>query len=478
MSDCLDESILSSPRLNILLDLPVHDEYQPIYWPGQSINGRLQVQLDSPAKVFHLRIALYGSVQVHGKEPGSPLNGGLFDYQKNVKLINRGIHIMKRSEKKQGDHISFEGIPDFRQSIMSEEKNESPIPCEEQDQPKKKKGKSEQEKQTERLIKLIADTDRDHDRSHGILTSNNPSQEFIVDKSRTFDLDAATHNVRFSIHIPTSKNLPGTFDHPHYPIAYRLVAIMTCSDLEKNETLCYSIAKLRLEHSLSARSAEFCSHIQSPQTSIFVADSSNVLRNVYGFLVARSPSLLNSSSEIFCPQLQGYLELPTQAFARSEQIQLKLVLINTSCNFAISAITIKAELVQKILMTCGFGEVTEHKVIMQRNIMFGNPQESIALGGPHMCFDLSALLQVPDDCISSILSESTRDVFSLEYDIATTLEIEGWINKKKDTAKKDMSQMVYHAHEENLIDTPPKNTQNKIHKTYSMELSLPIVIGN
>jgi hypothetical protein len=510
----------SSPRLDISLDLPACKGYLPTYWPGQSINGKLLVQSNTPIKVFHLRIAFYGSVQVCGKERTMPLTGGLFDYHKNVQLLNRGLRIVKKHKEHDSalQNQALGVISDYQQSTLNEEQNEMLLfqaeatekerhkaQCGRQEtvqvtEPKRKK-KSEEERRIERLIKQIADTDFDKDTSYGTIESKDLTYACFNDKSSVFELEANTHNVRFSIHVPISRKLPGTFDHPNYPISYRLVAIMNCFDNDQKEILCYSTAKVRLEPMMNDTWQEFCSCAQSSETSLLISDNSNIFKSFCNYVLSCSSLLTKSryskahanvlpEAMPLCSsnQLQSYIELPTQVFGRSEMLPLKVKLLNTSIHFKISVLKINVQLSQRIVMTCGFGETTESKALMSKRFVFNSADETPSGYDEHftffdcnnMCFDLTGLLHVPPSCAYSIPSNSTKEVYSLVHDISVNLEIEGIIRAKtiNPEPKLDMTEVIYFAREDNIFvhernqAVKKLNIQgDRVYKSYRMHLN-------
>ncbi|CAO3701727.1 unnamed protein product [Rhizopus microsporus] len=486
MSCCLDSSLTSlnnddqaspsaSPRLSISLDLPAYEGYLPTYWPGQSINGKLQIQLNSPVKVSYLRVALYGNVQVCGSQREVPLYNGLFDYHKNAQLINKGIRIMKRSS-----HDNAIGSESHHLEVVAEEnhgafnENESDHSHEQRHHvaPEKKRKKSEQDKQIERLIRRIADDDFDKDSSHGTFVDD--SHLYDHSNERTYSLDGKKSNVRFSIGVPISQKLGGTFDHPNYPITYRIIAIMKCTTNNSQQHLtCYSTAKVRLEPYLDIHAPEFRSPLQSAQARLYLSGNNNPTSSTSN---SHQTTFFSNSS-----YLLGHLEIPVQAFERLDAIPLKLKLINTCPSFKIYALKVKAQLTQRILMTCSFGEAAEYKTIMEKQILFNSNEHSIlgsngtlaTLDTPKLSFDLSKLIHIPPGCVCSIPSKSTREIFSLVHDINVKLEIDGALLKK---LKNDTISYEGLTQSENGGSVRQYQSNRKV---YEMEIEpLPIIIGN
>lgn len=522
-----DQTSPETPNLGISLDLPSYADYLPTYWPGQSINGKLRVQLSTPVKVSHLRVVLYGNVQVYGTQRNTPLSNGLFDYQKNIQLISKGLRIIKRPT----NHIHSSTMQlqnletDNHCNNTNENNNDEPSPPRNEatrqrrwtlhSKPKEKANKSKKQKQddeekyVQNLVKQIADNDFDKDTSHGAFVNEDFVHGLPSEENQTFNLDANTCHVGFSITVPISKTLPGTFDHKHYPVTYRLVAIMKCSDNNQNEILCYSTTKVCLEPYIDVQSPKFSSHIQSSPVKILVPGSGSIFRGFYScllssssvmnsfFIKSISKSRASSINTLLCasPQLRGYLELPKQAFERSESIPLRINLLNTCSNFKIHTLKIEVQLAQQIIMTCSFGETTEQKLITAKKILFrsndghtaissGSSSNYISFDSPRMCFDLSKLMKVPSDCVYSIPSVSTRDVFYLTHDINVRLEIEGALVTKTNhyIPKIDMTEVVYSPSQESASTLSEsyigRKQSQKARKIYRMELNpLPIVIG-
>ncbi|CAO3678582.1 unnamed protein product [Rhizopus stolonifer] len=505
-----------SPQLGISLELPTFEDYLPTYWPGQSINGKLQVQLSTPTNISHLRVVLYGGVQVFGKRRDIPLSNGLFDYQKNIQVINKGMRIIKRPTN------CTLTDSEYRQSLTNQQDNESPKPAKRHRwklNSKQRVGVNQSKKQKiddeemciQKLVKEIADADFEKDTSHGVFDDADFVHNFPSDKNCTFDLEAKTHHIGFSVAIPMSKSLPGTLDHQNYPITYRLVAIMRCSDDNKKETMCYSTTKVCLEPFVDIQSPKFSSSIRSSPIKVLVPGSSSAFRSLYSCLQSSSMIMNSLLVKSICPktrfstnallsappQLLGYMELPRQAFERSENIPLKVKLSNTCSNFRISTLKIQVQLLQSINMTCSFGETAEHKAIVTKSVVFKNSDDDtenltscndgiISLDGLNICFDLSKLVKVPSNATCSISSEATRETFSLVHDIGVKLEIEGALIKKScnQEPKIEMTEVVYSPNQENtLLDTRvPERIATQDHiisKKYCMDLgTLPIAIGN
>ncbi|CEJ04953.1 hypothetical protein RMCBS344292_18901 [Rhizopus microsporus] len=503
MSCCLDSPVISlnhgdqtspsaSPRLSISLDLPAYEGYLPTYWPGQSINGKLQIQLNSPVKVSCLRVALYGNVQVCGSQREVPLYNGLFDYHKNVQLINKGIRIMKRPGhdnviSSESHHL--EVVAEEHHGTFNEDESDHSHERRHCVAPEKKRKKSEQDKQIERLIRRIADDDFDKDSSHGTFVDD--SHLYDHNNERTYSLDGKKSNVRFSIGVPMSQKLGGTFDHPNYPITYRIIAIMKCATDDSQQHLtCYSTAKVRLEPYLDIHAPEFRSPLQSAQARLYLSGNNNIFKNICSCLLPNSllikptSSTSNSHQTTFfsnSSHLLGRLEIPVQAFERSDAIPLKLKLINMCPSFKIYALKVKAQLTQRILMTCSFGEAAEYKTIMEKQILFNSNEHSIlgsngtlaTLDTPKLSFDLSKLIHIPPSCVCSIPSKSTREIFSLVHDINVKLEIDGALLKK---LKNDTISYEGLTQSENGGSV---RRYQSIRKVYEMEIEpLPIIIGN
>lgn len=540
--------IQKAPKMNISLDLPGYDiQYLPTYYPGQNITGQVKIQLEnnSPIKVSHLRIALFGNVQVYGSHPGHPLTNGLFDYQKNEQLINTGLRIVRRSSSPTVDDgssiqdiISPPPLPTTEQhednTRVNHPSNEEEITslgderrwrlyCRRDDRASGDQYgrqsakntpniKTPEDKHIEKLIRKAAAIDHTSNVSSGVL-DDDMECFYREETSSAFELNpasSATNAISFSIRVPTSRRLSGTFDHPNYPISYRVVAIMKCRDKENNEITCYSTVRLRLESSIDVNSRQFSKRIQSNPTRHFVQSKNNLMSGFYTYVLSSSSVLTHllykmtqrksKVSPNYCGSyVQCHLELSKQAFERSQYIPLELKLSNNATpNFKISAIKIYMEFTRRVNMTCSMNEEVEGKVLQTSTVVFKSLEEEESEDGQdivffkhaNMCFDLSKLIQVPDDCTSTITAESTRSVFSLNYDINVKLDITGVIHRT-DQDYTTISPSVhqeeihyYYANDRHIVkeqpqDNLPKEPYHQKFKTYNVQLEpIAVVIGN
>ncbi|KAI9487757.1 MAG: hypothetical protein EXX96DRAFT_475132 [Benjaminiella poitrasii] len=542
--------------MKISLDLPGYEEYLPTYWPGQNITGQVELQVNSAIKVSNLRIALFGNVQVYGKYPGHPMTNGLFDYERNEQLINAGLRIVKRSNANNIDlsssltaDIPFTPTPQYEPPISAQNSgspaaNYSQQQQEEEEKRKKtrnkkqKSKKSLEDRQIERLIRRIAHINHTTNISHGVLDESSSMRLpcSLNESSSTpsyFTLSANTYQIRFSIPVPTARRLSGTFDHPHYPVSYRIVAVLKCSaeksdqqQLSEQEITCYSTVRIRLETYLDADSPSLLSSLQTKPTYQFVQNGHSILQNLCNYVL---PSSLLShwaqkklqlastnnrvnpcerSSDASC--LETYLVMSRQGYSRSSYISFELKLKNhASSHFKISAVKIYIELIRRINMTCSMNEEVEATTIRSTTVLFqgiedkSQVSDEIVENDDHpyffehanMRFDLSKLIKIPDDCVCSIPSELVKDVFSLGYDLNVRLHVTGisnavdaeeTITRNFSLEEDDGSERSYQAIRKHqllqdsngrVVSEEPLPHQN--YKTYILYLDpLPVIIGN
>lgn len=552
-----------------MLDLPGDDEYLPTYWPGQKITGEVKIQLQNnlPIKVTHLRIALFGNAQVYGDQPGKPMTNGLFDYQKNEQLINTGLRIVRRSTQQQAPTTHSSVIGDTTRVVLpstsstneqqqqqqqNDDDNNSttagvderrwklccrrdvingaevgPLDLQQSSNNKKKSRKNQktpEDRHIERLIRRVAALHHISNVCDGLLYDPNPpsSSNHHHQTEETFELNAnnssTTNAIAFSIRVPTSTRLVGSFEHPHCPITYRIVAIMKCKDNDNNDITCYSTVRLRLETFMDIHAPQFMSPIQTNPTRHYVQNNSSLFTSAFTFVLSSSSILTywlqkatqqrkiapesSSTTSPYLSFLQSNLELPKQVFERSQYIPLQLIFENhASSHFKISAIQIHVEFVRRIKMTCSMNEEVEGKVIKSATLLFKSSEEEVDaqqndivfFTHANMSFDLSKLIQIPDDCTCIIFSEATRDIFSLNYDLHVQLDVTGVTRWTNDTNLISMAARqegersepyYYYASDKHLVQQEqqqqriPKESHHQS-KTYTLHLDpINVVIGN
>lgn len=499
----------SAPKMCISLDLPSYAEYLPTYWPGQNITGQVKIHLVNNIKVSHLRIALFGNVQVYGNHPGHAMANGLFDYRQNEQLINTGLRIIGGSVHNSNDHVTPTLTLDqdnTTKDILRDERRWR-LHCRRDqrgtdDMSNKKivpNKKTPEDRHIERLIRRVAAIDHTTNVCSGIL--NDPvCNNYKDEESSAFELNAnsTTRNtIAFSIRVPTSRRLSGTFDHPHYPISYRIVAIMKCQDKDGNEMTCYSTVRLRLEPFMNIHASKYKSRIQSDPVLHYVHKNNGLLSGVCTSILSSSTILTHWLQEMtlkrispstYCSSyLQSHLELPKQAFERSQYIPLELKILNhAATHFKISAIKIHVEFIQHINMTCSMNEEVEGRTIQSATVVFKSSEEEIGddivfFKHANMTFDLSKLIQVPDDCTCTISCESTKNVFALGYDLDVKLDVTG-ITQRNDPILQEPHS--YCANNKNFLKQEdalslPKEPYHHKFKTYTLHLEpIPVIVGN
>lgn len=504
-------AIAETPIMNISLDLPGSDmQYLPTYWPGQKITGEVKIhpKFNSPIKVSHLRIALFGNVQVYGDYPGHPMTNGLFDFHKNEQLINTGLRIMRRSALQRPPpphsppHLTQDDTRiNTRELVNTQLENQNPelssnntieneesvtfvadeqrwkLHCRRDERGstddtnnqsgRKNVQKTPEDRHIEKLIRKAAAIHYTSNISNGLLEDDIECY-YREETSSAFELRAGT-TISFSIRVPTSKRLASTFDHPHYPISHRLVAIMKFRDKENNEITCYSTVRLRLESTLDMGASQYSERAQSNPTRQYVQNNNSLMSAICTQVLASSSVLTywvhKKVSPNYCSSyIQGHLELPKQAFERSQFIPLQVAISNNAApKFKISAIKISVELTRRINMTCSINEEVERKVLCASKVLFNsteeessedsNGDEMIYFKHANMLFDLSKLIQVPDDCTSTIAAESTKNVFSLDYVVDVSLDISGIVQEVNTSAI--------------VSPLPPTSTNEEMRRCYS-----------
>jgi hypothetical protein len=547
-----------TPKLTVALDLPRYAGYLPTYWPGQNITGEVKIHLDLPIQVTHLRVALFGNVQVYGNHPGHPMTNGLFDYKKNEQLVNTGLRIIRKSPvistAEQRDTVCFndsdihfetgqlpqderhwrllscrdrsdaEGqhqtaaVGSMHSSLHQQGMSSSSSPPE--GRAKKRSNKTLEDKQMEKLIRRVAAIDHAANISNGVFyldqsilsTNSSRNEESNSSKNNSFPLGANTHQIRFAVRVPTSHRLSGTFDHPHFPIGYRVVCIMKCKSSnggDDRDMICYATVKLRLEPYIDVNSLTFSTPIQTSSKILYVQKDNGLITGVYTYALSSSSTLTQwmyrlaqwkhqkqSRVSPFSSYLQAHLELPKQAFGRSQYIPLKLKLANfASTHFKVSDIKITLELIRRINMTCSVSEEMESILVQLATVLFKgsgeDPQQPVTddivfFKHASLCFDLSKVIKIPDDCVCSIFSESTKDVFTLGYDVNVRLDVTGLTQKMEATpnGEEEEEGVTYVATDKHILENaaqvslPKEAYQHKL-KTYTFHLDpLTVIVGN
>lgn len=559
-----------APKLRVSLDLPGYAGYLPTYWPGQNITGEVQIHPDSPIKVTHLRVALFGNVQVYGNHPGHPMTNGLFDYRKNEQLVNTGLRIIRKSPATTATDTEASDAQQrttvfFNDNDVYFETDQQPqderywmLSCrgrnstEEQQQSvtaihspshqqglsnppppdgraKKRPKKTPEDRHMEKLIRRVAAIDHTSNISHGLLHLDQPtlynssnsssrieeSNSSSSSRNNTFQLNAYTHQIRFLIRVPTSRRLSGTFDHPHFPVGYRVVCIMKCKNQngedDNRELTCYSTVKLRLEPYIDINSLTFSTPIQTSPKVLYVQRDNRLMTGMYTYVLSSSSTLTQWMHRLtqwkyqkqkrvspFSSYLQVHLELPKQAFERSQHIPLKLKFTNlASTHFKVSAVKMTLEFIRRINMTCSISEEVEGVVVQLATVLFKSSEEEqlheptsddiIFFKHANLCFDLSKVIRIPDDCVCSIFSESTRDIFTLGYDVNVRLDVTGLTQKIKEmeaTPNNEEEEATYIATDKHIFESVaqallPKEEYHHKLKTYTLHLDpLNVIVGN
>jgi hypothetical protein len=511
------ENPMPIPKLNVLLDLPGFTDYLPTYWPGQTITGDIEIETLSPIHVSSLRVVLFGHVQVHGEQPGKPLTNGMYDYCKNVQIINKGLQVIRRSqpvstptndEEGEGGRNdngetavdpswriycknSSNGVSDTNSAI--DHSNGSNSHCNDSNSnnndrrptgESKKKVKTAEDRQIEKLVKEIS-TFCD---STGIRIDS-PHQKTSTSSSKTeFELGASKHRVRFSMDAP--EKLPSSFEHSHFPISYSIVVLMSCRAPEGACFTLYATAKLRLERFLNVDISQHTNNIQTPNAYRYIPKSNRLMSSFFSsslhlLKASLPPSSLKPASQVTSSEqkqqspgynsyLNVYLQLPRQAYEPSEQVPLELKLINNTTSFRICTIKTEIRLVRRINMHCNLGEEVEAIDLDSSQLVFQNTQ--LDLNHSKLTFDLKEICKIPEDSPNSIKSAITREVFSMSYNYHAIVYVTGEITDGISlNSEKTVSVQQRDVQRLSSLKKLSCCSENHNHKTYFFELE-PLVI--
>ncbi|CAO3628906.1 unnamed protein product [Cunninghamella blakesleeana] len=246
--------------------------------------------MNTPIQVLHLRVVFYGHVQVHGDKPGMPLSNGIFDYLKNQQLVNTGIRIARRP--------SLDGLMKSNHYHPSSSSSSSPSPSSQQAEcskyassyPKEDIEENHLDQSTIYYGTIQHKNDKYHDFNkiessssskltlnkqvdkfiHVIASKENSNGSFIHDtlsilehnKDHMYELLDKKYQVKFKIPIPTSRSLPGSYQHPNYPIQYYTIAIMLCKNINKGtHYVSYVRIPIRFEPQVNVLSSIYAGNI-------------------------------------------------------------------------------------------------------------------------------------------------------------------------------------------------------------------------
>ncbi|KAI8375594.1 hypothetical protein EDC96DRAFT_436499 [Choanephora cucurbitarum] len=529
------------PKINVMLDLPHSDGYVPTYWPGQSISGQLNMKLPTAIKVTHLRITLFGNVQVHGDLPELPVSNGLFDYHQNQQLVNTGLRVMKKTTTNQQDEQGEQTADNCMERESGDAQQSSEISRNQFDtmpiydsndhtlildngradhhfnltiKPKK----SSEDRHIESLIKKIATAENFSNQCHGILI--NPEANGLQNSvgQNTYDLSASTHQIAFSIQIPTTRKLPGTFSHPNYPITYRVIAIMRCfrqtETGEQVDTVVYHTIRVRLEAVNDVNSGSLGSPIQILPAYQCVRNNGSFKNRICTYFLSSSSVLtdwackslsyhqqyqnserISRNKPCYSSYLQLCPNLPRQAFKRSQEIPLVLLLKNYAIShFKISTVQVFVQLVRRINMTCSVNEEVESIVLQSYTAVVHCSQQPAShsfFKNSSIHLDLSQITKVPNDCVCTTPPSVTKDIFEISYSLKVKLSVLGASFKQESNlrrnsisvgpATEDLYIAVSKQHIASYDEVHPTvdSVEGHKQKCYNIYVKpIPIVIGN
>lgn len=360
-----------TPQLKIKLDLPNDSGYLATYWPSQKITGQLTIHLkQKPIKINHLHIVLFGHVQVYGDSPGRPFSSGLFDHVRNEQLTHTGVRVMPSM---QHEHLLDTGplYPVTNGKIK----------------------KSSHDRYLEKLVKQMAGNITDNSSGHHVLYH---ASSQCQNHEAAFELTQSSYTVNFSIRVPS--RAIHSFEHPHTPIVYRVIAFMHLQDM-----VCYTSQKIKVES------------FQRPP----VMPDANTTRQASYYYAKQPHSSFLFNALLFFWKKQSTIQNTLRAYVSSSHSCVEpggfipfTVTIEGMSSGTFQA-HIRIELIQRLVLVCSLNEDIEYRV-MEVQEQETTMNEDVTL---------PARIQVPKDCVCSIDATSTRDIVSLVYEIVVHLTI-------------------------------------------------------
>lgn len=238
------------PRLDMMFD--GQDKQTLVLRAGEPVDGHLLVDttsMPSDVQVQYLRLSVYGHAQIYDT-PGKPLSVGLFDYERDVRVLSTGIRIVRKpppvfdaKRRKSKDKMVIRPA----ESVVCDNVNEDEMDDEgenEDDEGDARKRKRERETVIDQLVQqLVAQCGQDPPpRPAGPTTfstrfADDPT--FLNDKTYTLD-QGMLHRLHFSLPIDSSRPLPGSFDHPHFPIQYYCIAVLVYRTAQTGDAMLVS----------------------------------------------------------------------------------------------------------------------------------------------------------------------------------------------------------------------------------------------
>ncbi|KAF7731790.1 hypothetical protein EC973_008305 [Apophysomyces ossiformis] len=470
-----------APDLRISLDLPTCADRTPSYLPGQDVTGQLSIGVKDPVEVLYLRVALFGHCQVY-ERPGHPLIHGMFDYLENRQLLNTGFRITRRANdgsKRSNSNLDAMALtgeqhPQQRQLLKKQEQHAGSQSTRDS---RTDKHKARLNANVERLIRDIANTEL----GEGAHVSDNSKFRAMLSnagKDTPFLLPSNAHQINFSLRISNTRNLPGTLDHRHFPIQYRVVAVMLCKHIQTGiEMTSYTSIPFKLEPHVSiSADLRFASPLQTIWTSCRVGNTSwwnnlwpiskcswrapisNCSEDARSIndrhqciripwlgrlFYTRNSSWLRimGGSDTVSGHLSSVARLPRQAFVHGQPIPLQVELVNNSL-VSIVAVSIHVELVQKILMTSHLGEPVESTIVLETKPLFRQGRDEV-FRSKKMQFDLCSVLSVPEKSTCTISSESTRDTIEILHELQVKVYILQTISKDEGATDNQLEESIH-----------------------------------
>ncbi|ORY95519.1 hypothetical protein BCR43DRAFT_506013 [Syncephalastrum racemosum] len=418
------------PHLDMMFD--GQNKQALVLRAGEPVDGHLLVDTHSmpgDIQVQYLRLSVYGHVQIHDS-PGKPLSVGLFDYERDIRILSTGIRIVRKPQpvfdatrRKSKDKMVIRPADSV---VCDDEEDED----EDEDEDDKGDGvgndteegdslrkKRERETVIDGLVQqLVAQCGQDPPpRPAGPTTFNTryaKDPTFLNDKTYTLD-HGMLHRLRFSLPIESSRPLPGSFDHPHFPIRYYCIALLvyrtaqtgnamlvshqvlpvtrfdpsplpndpyglTCSKVRyawitdsKFDKLLLAMRQ-RKQRQVMVRSSDsqqkligtnerLSSVTTSPKSSASVSSSSpsswwirRLLSHISYYCVTRPWQILET------PFLSCSLQIPRRVLRPGDPIPLRVMVENNKAH--ILQVTLTVRLLRKIYLTLSMGELAETTV--------------------------------------------------------------------------------------------------------------------
>lgn len=401
------------------LDLTIEGHSTRQLSAGQQVDGCIYVDTTgipetTKVQVVCTQVYIYGIAQVCGDEPGQPLKGDLFDYKKNVKLLSSAIKIVRRPTSKITDpsssinkQLSFLPTKEtFHRSIISENAANSTdkraekennrrswyenaskyfvideVQSQSSGMDKDVEAKVQRDKLIQRKVHRVVSSNLEYGTER--LKSSEKEQIMNIQDDARYTLDIDTlHRVRFSITISNKRSLPGSFEHPHFQIRYRAVAVMiyTASDDPNRIFLQYIAVPLAFAPSYTA--AECLPDKQPHQVSAWITsrrldrwllstqkeytmtnlEGEQEQEHLYSWITRLLAYYCSKSGRLSrIPYVSCTLQLKHQVVEPG--VSVPLVLHLEQHGMLATSATVHIKLIRQVFMTYSVGELVDTSVV-------------------------------------------------------------------------------------------------------------------